>query len=178
VDRVARVTLMCGLPAAGKTTVAREIEAATGAVRLSPDEWMVALEIDLWDPVGRSRIEALQWTFAVDLLSRGISVILEHGFWSRAERDDARRRAREVGAEACLRFLDVPVDELWGRLEARNAAPDAIVVIPRHILEFWARDRFETPTPDELAAFDADSSGWRSATLRAPTRGPAPPPTA
>jgi predicted kinase len=151
----ARLTLMCGLPGAGKTTEARAIESVTGAVRLSPDEWMVALGNDLWDPDARGRVETLQWTFAVELLSRGVSVILEHGFWSRAERDEARRRAREVGAEICLRFLDVPIDELWARLDARNAAPDSIVVIPRHILEYWARERFDRPTPDELALFDA-----------------------
>ncbi|HEX2848956.1 MAG TPA: AAA family ATPase [Acidimicrobiales bacterium] len=149
---------MCGLPGAGKTTVARQVESATGAVRLSPDEWMVALGNDLWDRQARVRIEALQWTLATDLLSRGLSVILEHGFWSRAERDEARRRGREVGAEVCLRFLDAPVEELWARLEARNAAPETTVVIPRPVLELWEREQFEPPTPDELAAFDAESS--------------------
>ena len=156
---MALLTIMCGLPGAGKTTVAREIESATRAVRLSPDEWMAALGNDLWDPDARSRVEALQWGLAEELLARGIDVILEHGFWSRAERDDARRRARQVGADVCLRFLDVPLDELWARLKARNAAPDAIVVIPRHILEFWARERFEAPTAEELTAFDAEPSG-------------------
>ena len=33
------LTLMVGLPGAGKTTRAKELEQATGAVRFTPDEW-------------------------------------------------------------------------------------------------------------------------------------------
>ena len=35
--------LVVGLPAAGKTTRAREIERDHRALRLSPDEWMIPL---------------------------------------------------------------------------------------------------------------------------------------
>ena len=147
---------MCGLPGAGKTTVAREISAVTGAVRLSPDEWLVALGNDLWDPDARRRVEALQWTLALELLSRDVSVVLEHGFWSRDERVDALQRGRSVGAAVSLRFLDVPLEELWARLDARNRSADALVVIPREILDYWSRERFDRPTADELASFDAD----------------------
>jgi predicted kinase len=33
-----RLVLLCGLPASGKTTLARELADAYGAVRLNPDE--------------------------------------------------------------------------------------------------------------------------------------------
>ena len=33
----------CGLPGSGKTTVARELERETGAIRFSTDEWMAEL---------------------------------------------------------------------------------------------------------------------------------------
>ena len=35
----ARLVLLCGLPASGKTTLARRLAASYGAVRLNPDEW-------------------------------------------------------------------------------------------------------------------------------------------
>ena len=37
------LTLMVGLPGAGKTTRAKELEQATGAVRFTPDEWHLFL---------------------------------------------------------------------------------------------------------------------------------------
>ena len=41
--RVATLILMVGLPAAGKTTRARELAAAHQALRLTPDHWMIPL---------------------------------------------------------------------------------------------------------------------------------------
>ena len=35
--------VMVGLPAAGKTTLARQIEIEHGALRFTPDEWMIPL---------------------------------------------------------------------------------------------------------------------------------------
>ena len=58
-----------------------------------------------------------------------------------------------------MRYLDVPLDERWVRLKARNAAPDVLVVIPRHVLEFWAQKRFEAPTADELTGIGAEPPG-------------------
>ena len=39
----ARLFVMVGPPASGKTTCARQIEVAWGALRLTPDEWMIPL---------------------------------------------------------------------------------------------------------------------------------------
>ena len=41
-----RLVLLCGLPASGKTTLARELADLYDAVRLNPDEWELALGID------------------------------------------------------------------------------------------------------------------------------------
>lgn len=37
---MAKLILMCGLPGAGKTTLAKRIEIEEDALRLTPDEWM------------------------------------------------------------------------------------------------------------------------------------------
>ena len=72
----------------------------------------------------------MQWEIAARVLSLGVNVILEFGFWSRRERDDFRSRAAALGSETKLHFLDVPRDELLRRLELRNAAlpPDTFHV--------------------------------------------------
>ena len=149
-----RVILLCGLPGSGKTTEACRLAAEGVAVRMCPDEWLDALGIDLWDEDARTRVEALQWSLTLDLVRQGVTVVIEWGLWSRAERDVARAQARAAGAAIELRFLDVPLDELWWRLDARNALPAVgWTAIDRLSLESWWA-RFERPTADELALFD------------------------
>jgi predicted kinase len=151
-----RVILICGLPGAGKTTVSKQLASELGAVRMCPDEWMDALGIDLWDEPARARVESLQWRQTRELLALGVTVIIEWGVWSRTERDALREEIRAAGGLIELRFLDVPVDELWRRLEPRNAEPGQTEIGRRHLLE-WA-ELFEAPTAEELALFDPPSA--------------------
>ena len=152
--RGARLVLICGLPGSGKTTLARELAAEVGAVRLCPDEWKHALGIDYYDEASRVRLEARLWELAQELLGLGQPVILENGFWAREERDELRLAARAMGVPVELRFLDAPVDELWRRLEDRNAAaPPGAAPIAKDDLERWAQ-QFEAPDAAELALFD------------------------
>jgi len=56
--------IVCGLPGSGKTTYAKQLEQKVQAIRFCPDEWMDALEINLWKEQIRDRIEKLQWTIS------------------------------------------------------------------------------------------------------------------
>ena len=142
--------LLCGLPGSGKTTLAKKLEHERHALRLSPDEWMWSLSIDLYDEAKRAAVEALQWDVAARALTLGVDVIIEFGFWSRRERDDYRSRGEALGARVELRFLDIPRDELWTRLNKRNAdLPPAMVRIDEANFGLWW-SQFEPPTPDEL----------------------------
>ena len=146
--------LLCGLPGSGKTTTARRLAAETGGVRFCPDEWMTALDIDLFDEAARAKVEALQWELAQELLALNQPVIIEWGVWSRAERDVVRERARELDAAVELVYLDVPIDVLLERLAARNAEqPPGTAVISRENLLAWA-ERFEAPDAGEQSRFD------------------------
>ena len=149
----ARLVLLCGLPGSGKTTTGRRIAAETGGVRFCPDEWMTALDIDLFDETFRATLEALQWELAQELLALQLTVIIEWGVWSRAERDVVRERARELGARVDLVYLDVPVDVLWERLEARNALRPGTRLFNREELLRWVK-LFEAPDADEQSLFD------------------------
>ena len=150
-----RVVLLCGLPGSGKTTLAKQIEADLGAVRFCPDEWMTALGVDLWEEDDfRFRLEQLQWGLAQELLGHGLTVVIEWGVWAKEERDAVRERARELGAAVELRHLDLPLDELWDRIEKRNAEPmwhDR--PMSRVHLDYWATI-IEPPTGDELSLYD------------------------
>jgi predicted kinase len=155
---MATLFLICGLPGAGKTTLAKQLEASRSALRLCPDEWIARILEDPADTVELDRlrdpVEFLQWDVAQKALSFGVSVILENGFWARQERTMFQSQARALGAGVELYFLDVPKDELWNRLNKRNSnLPDGSFVVTKEQIDSWWA-AFEPPTADELAAYD------------------------
>lgn len=153
VDRhsTGRLIVVCGLPGSGKTTHALRLAGAAGAIRLSADEWLDDLGLDLWDEERRARVEALQWKHAQALLALGATVIIEWGTWGRAERDTLRSGARALGARVELHYLRARVDLLFERVRARGLEQPAIT---RTDLDGWART-FQAPTDEELALFDS-----------------------
>lgn len=153
-----RLILTCGLPGAGKTALARRLAAERGAVRLTQDEWLFALGTTPWDEPARERVDRELWRLAQEILRLGLSVVLDFGLWARAERDEMRSAARGLGVGVELHFLDVPVDELWRRIEARNSEPpwDSCPISRLH-LQQWA-GLFQPPDAAEQALFDPPPS--------------------
>ena len=142
--------LICGLPGAGKSTLAKKLELALPALRLTPDEWMARILGDGFNDKKRAVVEAIQWEIAQQALRLGIDVILENGFWIRAERDEFRAKAKEIGVDTKLYYLDVSRDELWRRLEKRNdELPPCTFRVKASDLDGWIKD-FEAPTAEEL----------------------------
>ncbi len=153
-----RLVLICGLPASGKSTLARRLAAQLPAIRLDKDAWVTRLGGDVWDAEFRDRVERLLWELTLELLEQGQSVILEWGHWARAERDEKRLGARAVGAEVELRYLSAPIDELVRRAERRTASGEwTAAPITREHFETWAAN-FQAPDEDELRLFDDPAS--------------------
>jgi predicted kinase len=150
----ARLILVCGLPGAGKTTLARQLETRLPAMRLCPDEWLLEIGIDLHDEPPRDRLEQIFWRHTQRLLGLGTSVILESGFWLRSDRDEKRLGARALGVPVELHYLDVPMDELWRRVKLRNESEMwQSTPITRDMMDGWL-PFFQVPDADEQALFD------------------------
>jgi len=150
----ARLILTCGLPGAGKTTLAAQLATDRSAVRLTKDEWLWALGSTPWDEPTRERVEHELWRLAREILRRGVSVVLDFGLWARIERDEMRDAARGLGVGIELHYLDVATEELWRRIEGRNSEPPwDSYPIRRADLDGWVRV-FQAPDAAELALFD------------------------
>ena len=148
--------LICGLPGAGKTTLAKKLESEKKANRLCPDDWIMAILKDPNDIPERNRlrdpIEQLLWKEAKSLLALGVNVILENGFWARQERDSYRDSAKSLGAKVELYFVDAPFNILWERVEKRNTNPKEFQLTKKELEDGY--HLFQPPTEEEGQTYD------------------------
>ena len=168
----ARLFVMVGPPASGKTTCARQIEVAWGALRLTPDEWMIPLfgrdpvlyERDqdvsgftrhAWfgESEAGGKRDVLEGRFvwlAIRALSLGVNVVLDFDVWSRAERSALRYLASSVGATCELVYLEIDEAEQHRRIAARlDTQDDSTFPIAEDDLTH-SRRVFLVPDRDEL----------------------------
>lgn len=143
--------VVIGLPGAGKTRHATALAADHDALRLTSDEWMAELELDLWDEETRTRTELLQWAVAGDVLVGGGTVVIDWGTWARTERDALLGGARLFEARAELHHVHAPLPVLHRRVTERGREGPPITLAD---LERWSR-AFEVPDHDEVARWDS-----------------------
>lgn len=158
---IATLHLMVGLPCSGKITLARELERKYSALRLTPDEWHIRLfgqdygenmteSTEAKHDARHDAVESLMWDLAARVLVLNVDVILDFGCCVRSQRDEFRTRAKELGAEFKIHFLDVSEAELLERLKTRNKQKtDTTFYIPEAKLKEWIQI-FEPPTAEEL----------------------------
>lgn len=159
------IHLVSGSTGAGKTTYARALAERIGAVRFSIDEWMSTLFwMDSPQPLDPAwsieRVERCYrqiWDTALPIAVRGVPCILDLGFSQRESRERFAGLARDAGLGVQLHFLDIPADERWRRVTARNADRGASYQLPfdvtREMFDF-VETLWEPPTGPEMLACD------------------------
>ena len=144
------VFLIVGLPAAGKTTHAKELELSAPALRLTPDEWQIALFGDQNPPDKRDLVEGKLVQLGMRAAELGTNVVLDFGFWGRDERSALRWIAAAVGARGQVVYLPIDHEEQRRRATQRFATtPDQTFHMGDVELEQW-RLQFQPPDDDEL----------------------------
>ncbi|QHA05489.1 AAA family ATPase [Streptomyces broussonetiae] len=149
--------LMAGLPGSGKTTLSRALT-DRGFVRLCPDEEMYRRHGVYGVDFPRGTFPTLERPVLEDValelreqLKSGHDVVVDHGFWTPADRAKWRAIATEVGATPVLVYLAASHDELWARISKRNEFhaddPNAIYFSESDLQRY--RTRFIPPHEDE-----------------------------
>jgi predicted kinase len=160
----ATLILMVGLPAAGKTTRARELAASYRALRLTPDHWMIPLFGDSMAGGRRWVLEGRLIAVALQALRLGTSVVLDYGLWARDERSALRWLARSAGAACRVVYLPVDKDVQLARIAHRQeTAPHLTFPMTEADVDAWRR-QFEVPDAPELHGGEvpAPPDGWPS----------------
>jgi predicted kinase len=144
------VYLIVGLPGAGKTTHAKELEISAQALRLTPDEWQIALFGEQNPPDKRDLVEGKLIQLGMRAAELGVNVVFDFGFWTEDERSALRWLASSVGARSQVVYLPIDHEEQRSRITNRFAtAPGRTFHMSDVEIEQW-RTQFQVPDDDEL----------------------------
>jgi predicted kinase len=149
------LTLFCGLPGTGKTTLAKRLEQTGKGIRICTDDWQELLGIDHSNEEFHEKLQARLYELALALLRSGQDVILEDGLWQKSERSQKLADAKRSNARTEMYFFDLTFDEIWRRLEYRNdnLAYGAVPITRQQLESYW--EIFQRPDEHELRLFDA-----------------------
>jgi predicted kinase len=151
--------LISGLPCSGKTTYSRRLHESRDSVLFTLDQWLITLFgrysiADVGHDEHVRRVLAcreLIWTSGSELLRRGVDVILDDGFFWRANRIQFIERARASGAATTTHVVSAPLDIVRDRLRTRNAhLPEFNFWIDENTLDQFV-GLYEAPAADEGA---------------------------
>lgn len=120
-----KVILLCGKIASGKSYYARQLAASDPAVILSCDDLMLTLfggDAGTQHDMLASRAQRYLLNLSLAILASGCDVILDWGFWTKAQRDETRAYYANRGIPTELHYIDVD-GALWqAQIQQRNAA--------------------------------------------------------
>lgn len=162
---MAKVMMLCGKIASGKSIYAERIKEQQKAVMLSVDELVLStLGNDLGEKHDEitTRIQAYFFDKSVEIIQAGANVVLDWGFWTRQRRMQARKFYRERGIACEFHYIDVP-DDVWHRnIAIRNQAvlsgkSDAYYVDEGLMKKL--ESLFEKPEEDEIDVWIVND--WR-----------------
>lgn len=144
--------LIHGYLGAGKSTFSRALADEKDALRLCPDEVLVARHgpqpVDDFGVNWRD-IKLEMWRQAEVALAQGQDVVLDFGFWKREERDAARAAAARLGVEVVLYHVQSDPAVARARVIERSGKPGQLMIDGAAFDTLHAR--FETLADDEVA---------------------------
>ncbi len=153
---MAEIILLCGKICSGKTTLTRRLCAEKPYLQLSCDELMYELyrhqEGADFDALS-ARVKAYLHRKAIQAAHAGANVILDWGFWTRAERAEVTAMYRAEGIMPVWHYIDIPDDRWQRNIAARNTACErgetTDYYVDAGLLDKLA-GRFEAPDPAEI----------------------------
>lgn len=153
---MAKVYILCGKIASGKTTYANKIKQQNKAVSLSCDELMLALFDGC---LGNKHDETVQkcalyfYKLAEELIEIDVDVILDFGYWTKRERAEAKAYFANRNILAELHYIEVTEDRRLEQLNKRNESltnSTSRVYLIKEDLRQYLDAKFEQPTDDEI----------------------------
>ena len=163
---MAKVFLICGKICCGKTTYAEKLCAENNAVLLSIDEITLAL---FGQHCGDKHEEYVERTEkyllnkSLELINKDMNVVLDWGFWTKAERLAVKEFYESRGIEYELHYIDISEETWQYRLNKRNNA-----VLAEETSAYYVDDNlaakfasiFEIPDEDEInVIYKEDTNG-------------------
>lgn len=150
--------MIVGMPGAGKTTRAKELEISENALRLTPDEWQMAIFPDDgptgWRATDRSaqrfRIEGKLIGVGMRAAQLGINVVLDFGLWAEDERSALRWIAGRLGLDLDVIYLPITYEEQRRRIAERFTTKPGQFQLDDDELRQW-HGQFQPPGPAELS---------------------------
>lgn len=153
---MAKVIMTCGRICSGKSTYTEQLRLKNKAVVLSVDEITLALfEHDIGEKHDEyvEKTERYLFNKSVEIIETGIDVILDWGFWTKAERDFAREFYRSKNIENEFHYINISNEEWKKRIEKRNSLISQGKISAYYVDEGLMKKVdgiFEAPSDDEV----------------------------
>ncbi|KXK00611.1 MAG: Shikimate kinase [Parcubacteria bacterium OLB19] len=144
--------IMCGLPYAGKSHIAKQLRSETSISYISIDDIFHAKGFD-WDTDKLPNEEGWQQIFTESyestrqLLMSGNNVLYDSTNQTKESRDKLRNIANSVGADTYVVYVNAPISTIWQRWEENNSNHQRSVV-SRDLVQTTI-DMFEEPSEEE-----------------------------
>lgn len=120
---MAKVIILCGKIASGKTYYANELKEQKKAILLSVDDLMLKLSDSCLgehhDDMA-SRCEHFFYGLAEQIVKNGTDAVIDFGYWSRRERDEAKEYFVKRGIPSELHYIRTSEDIRLVQLDRRN----------------------------------------------------------
>lgn len=160
---MSKVYLICGKICSGKTTYAKKFCKENNAVLLSVDEIMISLFDQCCGPKLHMeydrRIKTFLFDKSLEILGKGLDVVLDWGFWTKEERNFAKDFYKSLNIDSELHYIEVS-DEIWEKqLNKRNRKVlenKTKAYFMEHSQALAFASKFEKPDIDEVDIFVGD----------------------